>query len=48
MAKEGFTPKWTPLHTKRAEKFEEEYLEKGKREIVSDQEEFMKWAYGKA
>ena len=47
MSKQGFKPKWTQLHTKRADQFEETYLEKGKKDIVSDPDDFMKWAYGK-
>lgn len=47
MTKKGFKPKWTKLHTKRADQFEETYFVKGKKEIVSDPHDFMKWMYGK-
>lgn len=47
MAKKGFKPEWKPLHTKRAEMFQQIYFAEGKKEIVSDSDDFMKWAYGK-
>ena len=47
MVKKGFKPKWTPLHDERADAFQKIYFAEGKREVVSDQEDFMKWAYGK-
>jgi len=47
MSKQGFEPKWTPLHDKRADQFEKIYLKKGIQKIASDHDDFMKWAYGK-
>lgn len=47
MTKKGFKPEWTKLHTARADQFEGTYFKKGKKEIVSDPDDFMKWMYGK-
>ncbi len=47
MSKLGFKPKWTPLHDKRADQFQEKYFQKGKKDTASDHSDFMKWAYGK-
>ncbi|GEM_PF-5507370 len=48
MSKLGFKPKWTPLHDKRAEEFQETYFASSKKDTAADHDAFMKWAYGKS
>lgn len=45
MTKKGFKPIYTKLHKTRAKQFHEQYVVKGKREITSDIDNFMKWLY---
>ena len=47
MTKQGFEPKWTPLHYQRADQFQKQYLQNDKKDIASDYNDFVKWAYGK-